>query len=110
MTTSNQLAIGSNENNNDPDSYKPVNFSDALYLATRGSARVTSLDDDVGALETGLKLDCLRVRLSSRKNPVTALFGHESVRDMVHKFVFVGDDRNVAQVWVGGREVKNIVD
>ncbi len=45
--------------------------------------------------------------MDSSKNLSTALFGHESVEDMVQKFVFVGDDRNIAQVWVEGCLVKD---
>ena len=31
-------------------------------------------------------------------NPCSSLFGHESLKDLVHKFVFLADDRNIAQV------------
>lgn len=37
----------------------------------------------------------------------TQLFGHESPEDMVHKFVFLSDDRNIKSVWVNGRKVKD---
>jgi hypothetical protein len=39
----------------------------------------------------------------------TQLFGHESDEDIVHKFVFLADDRNIAQVWVDGVKVKDIL-
>ena len=38
----------------------------------------------------------------------TRLFGHESAEDIVHKFVFLSDDRNIKQVWVNGQKVKDI--
>ena len=37
----------------------------------------------------------------------TRLFGHESAEDIVHKFVFLSDDRNIKEVWVNGRKVKD---
>ena len=37
----------------------------------------------------------------------TNLFGYESIKDMIQKFVFVGDDRNITQVYVNGKLVKD---
>ena len=37
----------------------------------------------------------------------TTLFGYESIKDMIQKFVFVGDDRNITQVYVNGKLVKD---
>ena len=37
----------------------------------------------------------------------TRLFGHESPEDIVHKFVFLSDDRNIKEVWVNGQKVKD---
>lgn len=92
-----------------PPGYKPLTFADVLYLATRGSAQVMSLDHVVGALEPGMQFDALRVNLNAPNNMYTSLFGHESMEDMVHKFVFLGDDRNIVQVWVKGRKVKDLL-
>ena len=39
---------------------------------------------------------------------MTAPFGHETVYDLVHKFVFLGDDRNIVLVVVDGVIVKDI--
>ena len=33
----------------------------------------------------------------------------QEVQDMIHKFVFLGDDRNIVQVFVNGKCVKNII-
>jgi len=41
------------------------------------------------------------------ENPLTStLFGHESLEDLVQKFIFLGDDRNIANVWFNGKKVK----
>ena len=42
-------------------------------------------------------------------NHDSVLFGFESVQDMIHKFVFLADDRNLVQVYVKGRCVKNLL-
>ena len=38
--------------------------------------------------------------------PNTRLFGSESFKDIVSKFVFLADDRNIKNVWVSGKLVK----
>lgn len=102
VLTSNQFQM------QDPSGYQALTYSDALYLATRGSAAVTCLDQLVGQLDEGFQFDAIRIRLNSKTHPSSHLFGHESIEDMVHKFVFLGDDRNVVQVWVNGRIVKDL--
>lgn len=86
-----------------------MNFSGALFLATRGSANVCSLQNVTGGFDVGLQFDALRIKMSGAKEE-TNLFGYESVRDMIQKFVFVGDDRNVIQVYVNGKLVKDILN
>ncbi len=49
-------------------------------------------------------------RLATPHNRGTQLFGHESTRDLVQKFVFLGDDRNIVQVWVQGMKVKDLLN
>ena len=55
------------------------------------------------------RFDALRIRMGNTENPFGLLFGHESVEDMVQKFVFLGDDRNIVQIWVDGQMVKDLV-
>ena len=80
-------------------------FAGALYLATRGSAKVCSLDDITGRFVVGLQFDALRIKMNDTRRE-TQLFGHETISDMIQKFVFVGDDRNIIQIFVGGKFVK----
>ena len=74
-------------------------------MATRGSAKVCNLDHKVGGFDVGLQFDALRIRMNNHFD--TELFGFETVEDMIHKFVFLGDDRNLVQVFVNGKCVKN---
>ena len=39
-------------------------------------------------------------------NDATKPFGTETSEDLVHKFVFLADDRNISQVYVAGQLVK----
>ena len=74
-------------------------ISGAIYLATRGSAKVCSLDQVTGSFDVGMKFDALRIKMNNGREETT-LFGYESIKDMIQKFVFVGDDRNITQVFV----------
>ena len=81
-------------------------FPGAIYLATRGSAKVCSLDKVTGSFDIGLQFDALRIKMNDVRGE-SSLFGHESIHDMIQKFVFVGDDRNVVQVYVNGKVAKD---
>ena len=41
--------------------YQPLNFSDVLYLATRGGARLLDREHELGALEVGQLFDSLLI-------------------------------------------------
>lgn len=101
VMASNTLTFGRPESD-----HHPIQFSDALYLATRGGAILLDMENDLGALEAGKKADILLVDMTGQA--ATLPFGHESPVDLVHKFVFLADDRNIAQVWVDGKKVKDI--
>jgi len=98
VATSNTVAIAKNNGTF-------LNYKAVISLATRGSAKVCSLDDKVGGFDVGLQFDALRIRMNNHFD--TELFGFETVEDMIHKFVFLGDDRNIVQVFVNGKLVKN---
>jgi len=97
-----QAVIASNTLSWTPQIETPLSFSDALYLATRGGAQLLDRKD-LGVLEVGALADILLIDMNGHES--TRPFGHESPEDLVHKFVFLGDDRNITRVWVGGRLV-----
>ena len=101
-------------------SYTPLQFTDALYLATLGGAGLLDRQD-LGSLDCGKKADLLLVDMNGKGKIViyllfistipsaqsnTRLFGSESSEDIVSKFVFLSDDRNIKTVWVDGQIVK----
>jgi len=103
VMASNTLTFGQPET-----AYQPLSYSDSLYLATRGGAAVLDMAGEVGGLDQGMLADILLVDM--RGHQATTPFGHETPADLVHKFVFLADDRNIARVWVGGALVKEIKD
>jgi guanine deaminase len=98
-----------------------LSTAEALYLATRGGAAVVGLEDKVGGFDVGKEFDAQMIRLGrvpeegdkeglfgeeGAGGPVD-VFGFESLEEKVEKWVYSGDDRNCAAVWVRGRLVHN---
>lgn len=102
-----------------------LSIEEALYLATRGGARLVNLDGPggIGGFDIGRSFDAQKIELgpnvgepdwitvngecieSSLNYWSIDLFGHESWEEKIEKWVWRGDDRNVQCVWVGGRTV-----
>jgi len=90
-----------------------LSVEEALFLATRGGAKVVGLENRIGGFEVGMDWDAQLVSIVPVDDSVgidfnagpLELFGNESDVDKVHKWVFTGDDRNTAAVWVKGRLV-----
>lgn len=108
-----------------------LSVEESLYLATRGGAAVLDLAGDVGGFDYGMIWDAQLIELGAVSgaggNPLDGsrldggdgrgclvglgpvgnvdLFGTETWEEMVQKWVWSGDDRNVKAVWVGGRLV-----
>ncbi|KAJ1958782.1 hypothetical protein EC988_000102 [Linderina pennispora] len=93
----------------------PLEAAEAVFLATQGGARVMGMDDELGSLEPGKLFDALVVDLSTPLSPVPSIAStpavqHEGDRTEAWKlrleqFVFLADDRNVAQVYVNGKQI-----
>jgi guanine deaminase len=97
-----------------------LSTEEALWLATRGGAKVVGLEARVGGFEVGMDWDAQMIRLDivtedgelndhghddkASRGPVD-IFMWESWPDRVNKWFYGGDDRNTAAVWVKGRLV-----
>jgi len=90
----------------DDETYQELNYVDVLHLATRGGASLLDMQDTLGALDPGKNADILVVDLAAQASTVP--FGEESVTDLLHKFIFLGDDRNIVKVVVAGRVLKGL--
>lgn len=96
-------------------SYTPFSTAELFYLATRGGAQLCRLDTVVGGIEEGMEMDALWVRPASPGMWVgvggtRGEKGVEQVREMWEKWVWTGDDRDVAGVWVKGRRVVRLAE
>ena len=86
---------------------------EALYLATRGGAKVCGLEDRIGGFEVGKDWDAQMIGLAAVPESIgldqnaglVELFGGESWDDKIAKWVYTGDDRNTMAVWVKGKLV-----
>lgn len=83
----------------------PLNYKEALYLATMGSARVLNMENVVGSLAVGKKLDVVVVDVNASGGAIDC-FGLEDVQEKMQKWLFLGDDRNVAAVFVDGKQIR----
>jgi guanine deaminase len=90
-----------------------LSVEEVLYLATRGGAKVVSLEDRIGGFEVGKDWDAQMIGLAGvgdtigldQKAGLVEVFGPESWEEKVAKWVYTGDDRNSVAVWVKGRLV-----
>eukprot|EP00599_Poterioochromonas_sp_BG-1_P014386 CAMPEP_0173162778 /NCGR_PEP_ID=MMETSP1105-20130129/19519_1 /TAXON_ID=2985 /ORGANISM="Ochromonas sp., Strain BG-1" /LENGTH=617 /DNA_ID=CAMNT_0014082691 /DNA_START=170 /DNA_END=2023 /DNA_ORIENTATION=+ len=82
--------------------YKSLNYVEAFHLATVGGAEVLGMGDVVGNFMVGKKLDCLIIDVHHEDSPID-IFEHESSSEHFQKFLFLGDDRNIAHVFVDGK-------
>jgi guanine deaminase len=80
--------------------YEPLSFSEAFYLATLGGAKCLGLDESIGNFAVGKKFDALLIDVSN-----IDFFDHDDHLSKFEKFVYLGDDRNVKQVFVSGSRV-----
>lgn len=92
-----------------------VSMADALWMATMGGAKACSLDAEIGTFTEGKRFDAQLVDLNAHgsnvdvfpfQQPVVGEPDYEKkLLQLLHKWVFSGDDRNCKAVWCNGRTV-----
>ena len=93
-----------------------LDFDSALYLATKGSADVMGMGDKVGLLKPGYQWDALYIDIAAKGSATSMDYNKDagkygpaySMGELVSKFIYQGDDRNIVKVWVDGKKVKDI--
>lgn len=87
---------------NPQENYQQLSYKQAFYLATLGGAKALSLDHVTGNFAEGKEFDALLVDVSVMEKPHRPL----TVDELLEKFIYTGDDRNIKSVFVAGRIVK----
>lgn len=111
-----QLVLGTGKvpSNEENEKYEPIDYKQAIYLATLGGAQALAMDDKTGNFQIGKSFDALVIDSyvgavdefklpKSLTDHLTALDKFEKV---LQKFIYTGDDRNIINVFVDGRQVK----
>ncbi|KAK7090933.1 hypothetical protein V1264_010668 [Littorina saxatilis] len=82
--------------------YRPLTMAEAFRLATLDGSSV--LGQNCGNFEPGREFDGLLIDPEVKDSPLD-LFDFDTPDDVVQKFLYTGDDRNISKVYVQGREV-----
>lgn len=85
-------------------SYKPLSFEEAFYLATVGGSQVCGLQDTIGNFIAGKEFDAQIIDPYVTNSPFD-VFEADTIKDIFQKFIFLGDDRNVSDVYIKGNKV-----
>lgn len=87
----------------------PLTFQEAFHLATQGGAETLGLGDHLGNFLVGKNFDALIVDPTPEagRAPAYHMFSdlNQGMQQAFEKFLFLGDDRNISQVFVGGVRV-----
>jgi guanine deaminase len=76
-----------------------------LWLATVGSAKALCLEDKIGNLAAGMEADIVVLDLNSTRAIEQRTKRAEDIWSAVFPTIMMGDDRAIAQVYVGGKPV-----
>ncbi len=82
-----------------------ISYKEGLYLATLGGAKALNIDHQVGTFEEGKEFDALLVDVNAEGGPFD-IFDGDTIEDQFEKFINLGDDRNIIEVYVQGMRVK----
>ncbi|ORY24134.1 hypothetical protein BCR39DRAFT_472609 [Naematelia encephala] len=79
-----------------------LSLAEIFYLATMGGATLCRLDQKIGSFAIGKEFDALHIRPVS---PTLWAQKGDSEERLFERWIWGGDDRDVADVWVRGRRV-----
>ena len=89
---------------NTKESFEPLTYSEAYWLATVAGARTLGVKGLTGQLSVGSICDALVIDPDAPDSPID-LYEGESVLECFQKWLQLGDDRNTIQVFVQGRQI-----
>ncbi|KAM4807970.1 guanine deaminase [Rhinophrynus dorsalis] len=82
--------------------YKVLSNQEAFRLATLGGSEALNIDKITGNFEVNKEFDALLINPEAEDSPFEVL-SEIPVEDMVQKFLYLGDDRNIVAVYVAGK-------
>ncbi|XP_029468299.1 guanine deaminase isoform X2 [Rhinatrema bivittatum] len=86
------------------EKYAAITYKEAFRLATLGGSQALNIDDVTGNFQVGKEFDAVLVSPTVPDGPFE-VFADDTFEDIVQKFLFLGDDRNIKEVYVAGKQV-----
>uniref|UniRef100_A0A8C3WNW9 Guanine deaminase n=1 Tax=Catagonus wagneri TaxID=51154 RepID=A0A8C3WNW9_9CETA len=87
---------------------KSLTLKEVFRLATLGGSQALGLEREIGNFEVGKEFDALLINPKASDSPIDLFYG-DFVGDIseavIQKFLYLGDDRNIEEVYVGGKQV-----
>uniref|UniRef100_A0A8D0S8T0 Guanine deaminase n=2 Tax=Sus scrofa TaxID=9823 RepID=A0A8D0S8T0_PIG len=87
---------------------KSLTLKEVFRLATLGGSQALGLEKEIGNFEVGKEFDALLINPKASDSPIDLFYG-DFVGDIseavIQKFLYLGDDRNIEEVYVGGKQV-----
>jgi guanine deaminase len=113
MKKQNVLGTGQLTENAENLKYEPLDYKQAIFLATLGGAQAMALESKIGNFMIGKSFDALLIdtyagAVDEFKLPkilTEKSTEEEKFQKLLEKFIYAGDDRNILKVFVNGREV-----
>ncbi|KAL7633762.1 UNVERIFIED_CONTAM: hypothetical protein RMT77_015716 [Armadillidium vulgare] len=84
--------------------YQRITAKEAFQMATLGGAKVLNMENKIGNFEIDKEFDALLIDVSTPGSPID-IFTKDTIEDKIHKFLLLGDDRNISRVYVAGKKV-----
>uniref|UniRef100_A0A069DTH7 Guanine deaminase n=1 Tax=Panstrongylus megistus TaxID=65343 RepID=A0A069DTH7_9HEMI len=84
----------------------PLNYHEVFYMATLGGAQALRKDHLIGNFVEGKEFDALIVDMNIGSSLSGSLQEH-TLLELVQKFIYSGDDRNIDSVYVKGKLVSS---
>ncbi|XP_078070147.1 guanine deaminase [Mustelus asterias] len=85
--------------------YEKLSCQEVFRLATLGGSQALGLGKVIGNFEVGKDFDAVLVKTNVPNSPFE-VFPDDSQQDIFEKFLYLGDDRNMVEVYVAGKKVK----
>ncbi len=85
---------------------RSLSVAQLLYLATHGGAKVLHIADKTGTIEIGKFWDACLVDLEVLDSPVDFFPWQDNILELIDKWFYCGDDRNIVNVWSKGHQLK----